>query len=81
MWTQTVDPFGSLWLSALVAAIPIVVFLAGLVVFKLSGITAALVALATQIVVAMLPFHMPATAVAGAGLLVAADVVAIMARR
>ena len=69
MWTQTVDPFGSLWLSALVAAIPIVVFLAGLVVFKLSGITAALVALATQIVVAMLPFHMPATAVAGAGLL------------
>ncbi len=69
MWTQTVDPFGSLWLSALVAAIPSVVFLAGLVVFKLSGITAALVALATQIVVAMLPFHMPATAVAGAGLL------------
>jgi len=69
MWTQNIDPLGSLWESALVAAIPIVVFLLCLVVFKLSGILAAVIALVTQIVVAMWPFGMPGTAVAGSSLL------------
>ncbi|MGB4779000.1 L-lactate permease [Microbacterium sp.] len=69
MWIQNIDPFGSLWLSALVAAVPIIVFLLCLVAFRLSGIVSALIALATQIVVAMWPFGMPGTAAAGAGLL------------
>ncbi|MFF2632330.1 L-lactate permease [Microbacterium sp. NPDC058021] len=69
MWEQSTDPFGSLWLSALVAAIPIVVFLVCLVVFKLQGILAALIALVAQIIVAMWPFGMPVDAMAGAGLI------------
>ena len=35
MFSLTHDPLGSIWLSALVAAIPIVLFLLGLTVLKL----------------------------------------------
>lgn len=69
MWQQSTDPFGSLWLSALVAAIPIVVFLVCLVAIKLSGLVAAVIALVVQVIVAMWAFRMPADAVAGAGLI------------
>lgn len=69
MWEQTTDPLGSLVLSALVAAIPIVVFLVALVVVRLSGILAGLIALVAQLLVASLGFGMPLTAIGGAGLL------------
>ncbi|GLJ79363.1 L-lactate permease [Microbacterium imperiale] len=69
MWTQTTDPLGSLALSALVAAIPIVVFLVALVVLRLSGIRAGLIALVAQIAVAVFAFGMPVSALAGASLL------------
>lgn len=68
MWYQDIDPFGRLWLSAIVAAIPIVVFLLCLVVFKLKGITAAIIAVALQVVVAFWAFGMPIPSIAGAGL-------------
>lgn len=69
MWVQTTDPFGNPVLSAVVAAVPILVFLLGLVVFKLKGMVAAAIALVVEIVVALAVFGMPAPAVAGAGLL------------
>lgn len=69
MWIQETDPFGSLWASALVAAIPIAIFLICLVGFKLTGILSAAIAVVAEVVVAMWAFGMPATAVAGAGLL------------
>ncbi|MCR2784453.1 MULTISPECIES: L-lactate permease [unclassified Microbacterium] len=69
MWQQSTDPFGSLWLSALVAAIPIVVFLVLLVGVKLSGLYAAAIALVVEIIVAMWAFGMPVDVVAGAGLI------------
>lgn len=69
MWTQNTDPLGSLWLSALVAAIPILVFLLCLVAFKLKGIVAAAIAVVVEIVVAVWVFGMPASAVGGAGLI------------
>mgnify|MGYP004532196197 CR=1 FL=1 len=69
MWNQTIDPLGTLWLSALVAAIPVVVFLLCLVVLKLSGIVSAGIAVVVEIAVALLVFRMPAGSVAGAGLL------------
>lgn len=68
MWTQTVDPLGAPWLSALVAAVPIIVFLVCLVVLKLSGILAAGIAVVAEVVVALFVFGMPASAVGGAGL-------------
>jgi lactate permease len=69
MWNQTIDPLGTLWLSALVAAVPIVVFLLCLVVLKLSGLLAVSIAVVVEIAVALLVFGMPAGSVAGAGLL------------
>ncbi|MDF2580180.1 MAG: L-lactate permease, partial [Microbacterium sp.] len=63
MWLQTTDPLGSLALSALVAAIPIVVFLVALVGLRLSGILAGVIALVAQLLVAVLGFGMPLTAV------------------
>ncbi|MCT9820464.1 lactate permease LctP family transporter [Microbacterium sp. W1N] len=69
MWTESTDPLGALWLSAIVAAVPILVFLICLVVLKLRGIWAGLIALAAQVIVALWVFGMPASAVAGAGLL------------
>ena len=69
MWTQTIDPTGQLWLSALVAVVPILVFLLCLVVLKLKGITAGIIAVVLQVVIAAWPFGMPAGSIAGAGLL------------
>lgn len=68
MWTQTIDPLGNLALSALVAALPILVFLLLMVVLKLSGVLSGLIALAVEVLVALIAYGMPATAVAGAGL-------------
>ena len=68
MWIQPSDPLGILWLSALVAALPILLFLVCLVVFKLTGIVAALIAVGAEIIVALWVFGMPASAAAGAGL-------------
>ncbi|WP_121241248.1 L-lactate permease [Kocuria rhizophila] len=69
MWTQSLDTLGSLPLTALVAAIPIVVFLACMMIFKLTGLKSGVIALVVQVLVALFVFHMPVTAVAGAGLL------------
>jgi lactate permease len=69
MWIQDPDPLGIPWLSALVAAIPILLFLFCLVVFKLTGLQAAGVALVAEVVVALAMFGMPVPALAGAGLL------------
>jgi len=69
MWIQTTDPLGNGLLSALTAAVPILVFLLGLVVLKLKGIVAAAIALVAEVLVAVLVFGMPAPAAAGAGLL------------
>jgi lactate permease len=69
MWSQDIDPLGQLWLSALIAIIPIMVFLLCLTVFKLKGITAAIIAVVLEIAVAIWPFGMPIASIAGAGLL------------
>ncbi|WP_183418406.1 L-lactate permease [Microbacterium proteolyticum] len=69
MWMQVVNPTGQLWLSAVIAVVPILVFLLCLVVFKLSGIVAGAIATVLQVIVAVWPFGMPLTSIAGAGLL------------
>ena len=69
MWIQSTDPLGNVWLSALVAAVPIVVFLLGLVVLRLKGIIAAAIALVAELLVAVLVFGLPAPAAGGASLL------------
>ncbi|MEL5992553.1 L-lactate permease [Microbacterium phosphatis] len=68
MWNQQIDPLGNIALSALVAAVPILVFLVCLVVFKMRGITAGIIASVLQMAIAAWPFGMPAGSIAGAAL-------------
>jgi lactate permease len=58
-WSQVYDPVGHPWLSTLFAALPVVVLLGALAVFKIKAHTAALLGLATSILIAILIFGMP----------------------
>jgi lactate permease len=69
-WSQVYDPFGAMWLSTLVAALPVIVLLGGLAVLKWHAHTAAVAGLAAALAVAIGAFHMPvpmALATAGYG--------------
>ncbi len=70
-WSQGYDPTGYWWLSTLVAALPVVVLL-GALALHVKAHYAALLGLASSLVIAIFAFHMPArmagaTAVFGAG--------------
>src|SRR5690349_382564 len=60
-WTQVYDPFGHWWLSALVAALPILVLFTLLAGLRVKPHWSALAGAATAILVAILVFHMPAS--------------------
>ena len=60
MWIQNYDPAGSIWLSALVAALPIICFLLCLVVFKLKGYQAGFITVFLAALVAIFFYDMPA---------------------
>ena len=59
-WTQVYDPLGHWWLSALVAALPILVLFTLLAGLRVKPHWSALAGAATAILVAMWVFHMPA---------------------
>jgi lactate permease len=59
MWSQLYDPFGSMAVSAAVAAIPVVVLLGGIGIFELRAHVAALFGLAAALAVAILAYGMP----------------------
>ncbi len=70
-WNQVYDPLGSMFLSTLLAALPIVVLLGGIGFFHIKAHTAAILGLLTALVIAVVGFGMPAdmagaTAVYGA---------------
>ena len=58
-WEQEYDPFGHWWLSALCAALPVVVLLTTLAIFRLKAHHAAFLGLVTAIAIASGLFHMP----------------------
>ena len=60
IWTQNYDPFGAIWLSVLLAAVPVVVLLGGLAFFHLRAHVAALIGLAAALAIAIAAFGMPA---------------------
>ncbi len=58
-WTQTYDPLGHWWLSTLVAALPVLVLLGALAIFRVKAHWAALLGLAASMLIAAGVFHMP----------------------
>lgn len=67
-WHQIYTPLGSLWLSALVAAIPIIFFFLALAVFRIKGHIAGAITLLLALAVAITAYGMPAPqALAAAG--------------
>jgi lactate permease len=58
-WAQGYDPFGRWWLSAICAALPVVVLLTTLAIFRVKAHYAAFLGLVTALVVAAGLFHMP----------------------
>lgn len=59
-WTQNYDPMGSIALSALIAAIPIIVIFYLLAIRRMPGQIAGAIALAVAVLVAIVGFKMPA---------------------
>jgi lactate permease len=59
-WPQVYDPFGNQALSTVLAALPVIVLLGALGLFRLRAHYAALLALAVSLIVAVLIFGMPA---------------------
>ncbi len=66
-WTQIYDPLGNLWLSSLIAALPIIVFFVALAVLRMKGHVAATITVAIALAVAVLFYGMPAKMAVAAG--------------
>jgi lactate permease len=60
MWHQIYDPVGSPFLSTVLAALPVVVLLAALGIFRVKAHWAAIAALVVALIIAVFVFHMPA---------------------
>ena len=69
VWQQIYDPFGSMALSTLLAAVPVVVMLAALGLFHIKAHIAAALGLVAAVLVAVLAYHMPAAMAGKAALL------------
>jgi lactate permease len=69
VWQQIYDPFGSMALSTLLAAVPVVVMLAALGFFHIKAHIAAALGLAAAFLVAVFAYQMPAAMAGKAALL------------
>src|SRR5687768_11603180 len=59
MWTQVIDPFNNIALSALVALIPIALIFWALIIRKMKGYQASLLATLVAIIIAVVVYGMP----------------------
>jgi len=60
MWAQVYDPMGSLMLSTILAALPVVILLGAIGIFEMKAHYAALLGLVSSLAVAVVGFGMPA---------------------
>ncbi|PTC13520.1 L-lactate permease [Bacillus wiedmannii] len=60
-WTQVYNPFGNIWISAVVALIPIIFFFLALAVFRMKGYVAGFITVVLTILVALFAYKMPFT--------------------
>ncbi|MEO8482928.1 MAG: L-lactate permease [Acidobacteriota bacterium] len=60
MWSQAYNPLGNAFLSTCAAALPAVVLLSALGIFRLRAHLAAVLGVVTSLVIAVFVFHMPA---------------------
>ena len=58
-WTQDIDPMGSIALSAMIAVVPIVFIFWALIIRKMKGYQASLIATIIAILIAVLVYGMP----------------------
>ncbi|WP_434707505.1 L-lactate permease [Pseudomonas sp. R1-1] len=73
VWQQVYDPFGNPVISTLMAAVPVVVMLAALAFFHVKAHLAALLALASALLISIFAFDMPAGMAGSAALFGAAN--------
>jgi len=73
VWQQIYDPFGNPLISTLMAAVPVVVMLAALAFFHVKAHLAALMALASALLISIFAFGMPASMAGSAALFGAAN--------
>ena len=59
VWKQVIDPFNQIWLSALVAALPILFIFWALIIRKMKGYRASLIAIGIAMVIAIVVYGMP----------------------
>lgn len=58
-WQQIYDPMGNIWLSSLVALIPIIFFFLALAVFRLKGSVAGTITVILALLVSLFAYQMP----------------------
>ncbi len=65
-WTQVYNPLHNIWLSAIVAALPIAFFFLALTILRIKGHIAATITVALSILITIVIYHMPVSVAAGA---------------
>ena len=68
MWNQVYDPFNNIWLSALVAVVPILLFIILLTVLKIKGHIAGLITAIVACLLAIFVYGMPVSKAIWSGL-------------
>lgn len=72
VWSQVYDPLNNVWLSTIIAALPVIVLLGALGIFRVKAHVAALLGLAVSLASAILVFGMPVSMAGKTALLGAA---------
>nr|WP_122230170.1 L-lactate permease [Corticibacter populi]RMX04856.1 L-lactate permease [Corticibacter populi]RZS33722.1 L-lactate permease [Corticibacter populi] len=67
IWQQNYDPAGNIWISALVALIPIIFFFIALTKLRLKGYVAGTITVALALAVALVFYRMPVSAALASG--------------